>query len=78
MPAQLPYECAPSRGRQAARQPCSSDAGFGTRDSLGAAVGSRLLLGLLDFMLVELIVALPPRCECVVVVAAAVAVADGT
>lgn len=56
------------------RQPCSSDAG--TRDSLGAAVGSRLLLGLLDFMLVELIVALPPRCECVVVVAAAVA--DGT
>lgn len=51
------------------RQPCSSD-------SLGAAVGSRLLLGLLDFMLVELIVALPPRCECVVVVAATVA--DGT
>lgn len=36
--------------------------GLGTRDSLGAAVGSRLLLGLLDFMLVELIVALPPRC----------------
>lgn len=50
--------------------------GLGTWDSLGAAVGSRLLLGLLDFMLVELIVALPPRCECVVVVAAAVA--DGT
>lgn len=50
--------------------------GLETRDSLGAAVGSRLLLSLLDFMLVELIVALPPRCECVVVVAAAVA--DGT
>lgn len=65
------------------RQPGSHAAamlalGLGTRDSLGAAVGSRLLLGLLDFMLVELIVALPPRCECVVVVAAAVAVADGT
>lgn len=61
------------------RQPGSHAAamlalGLGTRDSLGAA--ARLLLGLLDFMLGELIVALPPRCECVVVVAAAVA--DGT
>lgn len=68
--------CTQSRqtGSQAARQQRCC-----LWDSLGAAVGSRLLLGLLDFMLVELIVALPPRCECVVVVASgAAAAADGT